>query len=315
MPLPTHNDVHVNRPLTNIAVAYSQDYRFSVSDKVFPIVPVQHQSDVYWRFDKNYWRKIEAKLRAPGSPAAEAGYAVDTASYFCKEFALKKSITQEERDNADAPLDMDAQATRFVTEQCLLKRDADWASAYFTTGVWGTDTTPSDLWDTPSSDPIKNVADQRTAMLKATGKMPNTLVLGVEVLEALEQHPDLIERIKYTQAGFVDTGLIARAFKVDRVVIGGLAQNTANEGATASNSFLFGKHALLCYTTSGPSIQEPSAGYVFTWMGKKGTGKGGMRIRKFTDDEREADFVQGSICYDNKVVATDLGVFFSSVIS
>ena len=50
MPQPTLQDVHVNRPLTNVSVAYLQEaagVEF-VADKAFPAVPVENKSDLYY---------------------------------------------------------------------------------------------------------------------------------------------------------------------------------------------------------------------------------------------------------------------------
>ncbi len=52
MPQPSVQDVHVATSLTNIAVAYFQGQDAYVADKVFPIVPVQHQTDVYFVWSK-----------------------------------------------------------------------------------------------------------------------------------------------------------------------------------------------------------------------------------------------------------------------
>ena len=49
MPNPTASDVHVNRPLTNISIAYTQDASTFVADKVFPNIPVAKQSAISGR--------------------------------------------------------------------------------------------------------------------------------------------------------------------------------------------------------------------------------------------------------------------------
>ena len=54
MPLqPTRSDLHVNRPLTNMSIAYRQDATDLVADRVFPAVPVKKQSDRYIVYTKD----------------------------------------------------------------------------------------------------------------------------------------------------------------------------------------------------------------------------------------------------------------------
>ena len=39
--MPTRQQIHIDRPLTNISVAYMQDAKNFIADKVFPTIPVQ----------------------------------------------------------------------------------------------------------------------------------------------------------------------------------------------------------------------------------------------------------------------------------
>ena len=48
MPQPYSGQVHVDRPLTNISVAYLQNDNDYIADKVFPVVPVMKQSDRFF---------------------------------------------------------------------------------------------------------------------------------------------------------------------------------------------------------------------------------------------------------------------------
>ena len=45
MPEPTASQIHIDAPLSDIAVAYKPDASLYIADKVFPIVEVDKQSD------------------------------------------------------------------------------------------------------------------------------------------------------------------------------------------------------------------------------------------------------------------------------
>ena len=80
---PTLSAVHVNTPLTNLSVAYMQAADLFVAHKVFPIVPVSKQSDLYYTYDKDDFRRSDAQVRAPGAESAGSGYRLDsTRNYF-----------------------------------------------------------------------------------------------------------------------------------------------------------------------------------------------------------------------------------------
>ena len=72
MPQPTQSAVHVNRPLTMLSVAYAQAQSAFIADKVFPVVPVDKQSDLYYVYTKNDWFRDEAQVRPPATERGQA---------------------------------------------------------------------------------------------------------------------------------------------------------------------------------------------------------------------------------------------------
>jgi hypothetical protein len=190
MPQPTSQQVHVDAILTNISVAYMQQQANFIASRVFPIVPVSKQSDKFFTYTKNDWFRDEAQRRADATESAGGGYGLSTDTYHADVFAFHKDIGDQTRANADAPIQVDREAAEFVTMRLLLKMETQFVSSFFTTGVWGTDDTPSNLWsDYTSSDPLGDVEDGKRAILSTTGFEPNTLVLGYDVFRSLKNHP------------------------------------------------------------------------------------------------------------------------------
>ena len=91
-------------------------------------------------------------------------------------------------------------------------------------------------------------------------------------------------------------------------------QNTANEGAAASHSFIGGKHAMLCYAAPSPGIMTPTAGYTFSWTGHVGAGEEGVRIKRFRMEENASDRIEGEMAFVQKRVSADLGAFFEGIV-
>lgn len=316
MPQPTQTDVHLDAILTNISVAYIQQQSSFVSHQVFPVVPVDKQSDKYYKYTKADWFRDEAEKRADATESVGSGYTLTTDSYFADVYAFHKDIGDQVRANTDNPLDADRDATQFVTQRMLLRQEIQWTADYFASGVWGTDLTPTSLWsDYAASDPMEDVETGKEKILSTTGFMPNTLVLGYQVARKLRNHPDIVDRVKYTSSATVTTDLLARMFDVERVIVTKAIKNTAAEGATAAYSFVQGKHALLCYVNPTPGILQPSAGYQFLWRGvSEGLGTN-VGISRFRMDNLRADRIEAQMAWDNKVVASDLGYFFASAVA
>jgi hypothetical protein len=322
MPNPTRSDVHVNGPLTNISVAYIQDESKYFADKVFPVVPVKKQSDEYSREDM---LRIVAQERAVSSESAGGGYDLDsTPNYSARKYSVHKDIDEDIRANADQPLDPDRDATIWVTQQLLMLRDKKFAAAYMTTGVWGTDregvaAAPAGTqflqWNDATSTPIEDVSADLDRIEERTGFRPNVFCCGARVWTALKNHPDIIDRIKYTQKGIVTKELVAALFEVDKLVVMSTIENTANKGATASYSYMVGKVALLVYAAPNPSLMQPTGGYIFAWTGLLGSGAFGMRIKKMPVPLKDSDRVEGDLCFDMKLVSAPVGVFYATAVA
>lgn len=315
MPQPTATDVHVDAVLTSISIAYMNDQSRYIAGQVFPTVPVDKRSDKYFTYTKADWFRDEAKVRPPATESAGSGYNVSTSSYDCDVYAFHKDVDDQTRANTDVPLNADRDAAQFVAQRMLLRREIQWVTDYFTTSVWATDNTSATDWDNySSSDPITDIETGKATILSTTGFLPNTLVLGYDVFRQLKHHPDIIDRFKYTSSNNITTDILARLFEVDRVLVASAIKNTAVEGATAAYSMVHGKNALLCYVNPSPSLMQPSAGYHFAWRGVSDGLGSTIGTTSFRIPELRVDRIESQMAWDNKVVASDLGYFFSAVV-
>jgi len=324
---PQYGDVHVAAALTNVATAYMQDTNDYIADKVFPIVPVVHQSDKYFKWDKGDYFRDDAKARADGTEAAKVGAALTTGTYSAVTYALAQDVGAQARRNQDPAVDLDTSVTQRLMQQMLISRERKWASTYFASSIWGTDMTGAATadsthvayWDDDANgDPITDVAVGVTTIMQNTGKKPNKLTLGWPVYQALRKHPLVVDRIKYTSpayTGSINETLLAQLFDVEQVLVCKAVYNSAHEGQTASMSFIQGKHALLSYAPPAPALREPAAGYIFGWQGDLGLAQMGVTIYQIPMPwlGRETIRTEAEMAYDMQVIGTDLGYFFSGV--
>ena len=315
MPQPTSTDVHVDAILTNISVAYMQESYSFVAARAFPQVSVNKQTDKYFTYSQADFFRDQVQRRADGTESAGTGYGLSTASYSCDVFALHKDIGDQTRANADAPLNPDMDATRFLTQQMLIRQEVEWAAAAFTTGVWGTDATPSTLWDAASSTPIANIETAKNTVLTNTGYVPNTVIMSYKVMSALMDNSDIVDRIKYTSTDSVSEELLARLFGVDRVLVMAGTYNTAAEGATAAYSQIGDKDVLVAYVAPTAGLMVPSAGYTMLWNGvSQGFGTS-TAVARYRMDTLRADRIEIESAWDTKIVSSSLGYFFNNVTS
>lgn len=336
MPQPTFGDVHVAAALTQIAVAYFQSDDNYVADKVFPMVPVQHQTDVYYVWSKADFFRDEAQIRADATESAGTGVNLTTQTYSARVWALHQDIGPQVRANQDPAVDIDVTSTRQLMQKMMIRRDRFFMGKYMITGVWNTagggdavgtaaasggspgTFTPVFWDDDANSDPFTDIAFGQTTILTNTGFMPNLLLMSWNVFQALRKHPLVIDRIKYTQPAFAGTitpQLLAQAFDVGRIVVSKAVYNTAAENLTASMAFVAGKNALLLYTPDQPGLMIPASGYTFGWQAFTGLNSLGIRVSQIPMNWLGLGTIrnEAEMSFDMQVVGADLGFFWSGI--
>jgi hypothetical protein len=339
-PLPS--DVHVNTPLTNISIAYMQKAEGFVADRVFPNIPVLKQSDVYFEYSRADFNRDTMKDRAPSTESAGDGWRVDkTKTYFARPKALHKDIDEQLRANADSPINLDREASLFLSQKAMINREVSWAAAYFTTGLWkginnaaqditGVSASPSSdytvlQWNDANATPVTDVKENNDKIHLTTGTRGNKLVLGRQVWTPLSDHATITDRIKYsssnTTPAIITKQAVAALMEIDEIMVMDAVQNTGAESNSStlntgeSNAFIGGKAALLVYAAPSPSIMQPSAGYTFSWTGYLGAGAMGQRITSFYMQAIKSDRVEIEQAIDQKLVAAELGIYFDQIVA
>lgn len=295
-------NVHIDQALTNISVGWPTEGLAGAA--LFPSVTVRKQSDKYYVFGREGWLP-EADLRAPGTEANEiSGAAVSLDTYYAQEHALQIAVTDEERENADSPLSPDRDGTNIVTSKIMLGRERTFQTLATTASNYATGhsvtLSGTDQWnDYANSDPID---DLRTAKLTIHSKIftePNVAVIPYQVMTKLEDHPDFLERIKYSERAIFSPELLASVLGIQRVIVPGVGINSANLGATASLGYLWGKDVVVAYVPPGAGLKVPAFGYEFVW--------GNQAVDRWREEKRKSDVIRVSRYYDVKLVALGEG--------
>lgn len=318
MPQPVPADLHVNALLTDISIGYKNGVY--VADRVLPIAPVRKQSDIVPKYNQSFWFRNDAEVRAPGTLSTGGGFTVDTSdTYFCQRFSRRFDIADELRDNADAPFNMDRDATNFVTDKLMMKREVSFATDFFTTSVWGTDKTGGTdftVWSNyGASSPDVDVATYRDTVEGLIAREPNKMVVGKQTHLQLKNHPSLLDRIKYTQRAQVTSDLIASLFELDEYLVGRTIYTTSVEGTaegSVSYTRIWGKHALMVHVPSAPSLMTPAAGYTFVWQRVPNAVQ---YIKRMRNEEKEIDIIEANSYFDQKATLTNAGLFLSGAVA
>jgi hypothetical protein len=325
-------DLHIDRPLTNVSVAYFQDPNDFIADKVFPAIPVDKRSDMYWKYTKSDWRRSDSQKRAPGTESAGIGWSNQTGTYYCDVYAAHVDIDAQTRANADSNWNLDSDASRLVTQHLLLQKDRIWGQKYFKPGVWnkeyqGVAASPSGdseflQLDQASSDPLNLSTGWLTAFRLDIGRKANFMVVGVDVWKAIKNHEAILDRIKYTQKGVITEELVAEFFGIDDIYVGYASEAVGpqiNDGVLQDEQtdyewMLDPKSMLIGYRPKRPGLLEPSAGYTFNWRGYGAGNRYGLTMSNFPDLKTRSDRIEGEAAYSLEQVSKDCGMFYKNVV-
>ena len=315
MPLPTINDVQAVDPvLTNMLIGYQQaDDRF-VAGRLFPSVTVDKDSGTYYIVDKKYFFLDELEQRAPGQPFRSIDYGLSTATYETLQYAADQALADETRANSQVPMDLEQLALRLFAQRSLIRKEVQFAADFFITTVWGTDddNATTDWDDYASGDPVTDIQTAKRTVSNNTGVDPNSIALGFIVHNAVVNHPDIIDRIKYTQAATAGNmaAALGAVFDVANYWVAKATYSNTNEAAAFSATAIIDDDCLVAQVDPGAGLFGATAGKTFVWQAGGGDGA----IATYRADDRHADVIQHKEQWDQATTATDLGYFFADVV-
>jgi hypothetical protein len=325
----TKTTVHVDQALSNISVAYHNP-AFVFEAEVFPVVPVDKQSDVFFKFSKQQFRSIPDAKR-PGADVNEIPIDLEARGWFYADgHALDYPQPDEIVANADPGADLDIEVTEKVTDSIRLNEEVNGA-AKITPANMPLNTTLSGTsqWsDFTNSDPILDVDEAKNVVQQATGAMPNRLLLSTPVYLTIRNHPKIIDRVKYTGTGMhqpLSAEDLAQAFGVEKCIIAGALQQSVPMGQTDNLIRVWGDNALVYYRPPRPSKRTLALGYTFVWMvtiaangrmqGDLVNNTGGFLVRRYRYERRRSDVLGVEFYYDQHFIEPKAGFLFMDVIS
>lgn len=309
--------VHVDGLLSNLARLY-RPTEF-IADTVAPRLGVKHESDLYPIFaqDDFYGTDVDDLVADRAEPKV-IEFSHTTARYQCQRRELAWDISDRERQNADSQLNLERNKQVGTLGRLFLKREIRVALLLRKTTNGGQLTNGANAaagWDVANTTSIESdIWTGRESMRTSIGVRPNTIVIPEAVASAMQKNTQLTAKLQYTYGSEGARPLLEDYFPVlppilfgCRVMVPGLIQNTAHEGAAGSYSDVWGKQVRLLYLTSGPAIEIPSVAYTFEAEG--------LATRTWRSDASRKDTYAVGFTIDERVVAPNAGYEINAAIT
>lgn len=260
--------------------------------------------------------------RAPGQPfPRQVGPGLESITYIADQYANEAMWADE--DVRSAQIDL----KRFRIAACLepmqITRERVLLDTLGTAGNWTGSFSAGTAWTAAGADPVADVNQARRA-IKLYGKKINTIVLPFDVQQALSNSDAFCSFLPTTedrnsaseeqiQRFFADKFGVPR----DRVFIADAVQNTANQGAAASLSFIGGNWMWAGYieldgtktvNIDGSTIQTTATALVRLPV------EDGTKVEEYRDPSTRTEFMNATYEEAIRVVNPQLGCLVSGVV-
>lgn len=309
--------LHMDRHLSHLALNYRP--AGFVADRVFPIVPVPHQSDAYVVFEQADLFRRENTRRSRGGEANKLHARVSSASFFCHNYALKADVTIEDRANAD-PLfiqQFEEGKVMRVQDALFLDWEARLAGKITSPANVGSATVVHSAWtDYGASKPLEEVLAVMDGVEQATGYRPNRVLFSGTAWRHFRRNQEVIKHITPAApdgAGPYPSVAQAEALLEARVIVGNAWHNAGEEAHPMALRQVWGDHVVVYYAPDQPSLDTPSFGYSFRWT-REGLPNWQVERHPY-DSRRHCDEVEIGYYQDEVVTAKPLGFLISHVTS
>lgn len=305
MASPLRSQLHVDQLLSNIAVKYEN--KNVIHPMVFPEVPVKKQTDLYRTYTRNWI--IPATDRAIGGLAREHVFDVGTSSYSLEKHALKSYVPDTAAENYDLT-DLRADLTIDLVEKLNMRKELQCA-ALFTTTQWslGNSLGGDDSWLTGIAGPISQFDTGASAIVQASGVKPNYAIIPLDTYNVFKNHTTVVDRVKYTSRE-LSPAIIGALIGVDEMLVPSMNYDTGLYGASVASGAMASvwkvDFAFLGYKPAAAGFFQLSSGYMFN--------RAKPLVRRWREEEREADAIEVDQEFSFKVVASLTGYYMNDTI-
>ena len=311
---PLIGQTKVDKFLTQISLFYSNESY--IGELVAPVLKVVQKTGIVPKYGKENLKVYAGQgIRLPGNRAVGFNYSVNiTDKYSCYEHSFEKQVPWELAANSDDPYDPKRDATKVATDLILQNQEYALATAMSSTSLLTLNTTLSggNQWSSfGTSNPISDINTGINQVRFGIARRPNSITLSYPVFQMLKQHPMVRDAMKFTNGGQpsdTDMGnFIKQFFNFKNVFIGEAVGDLTIEGQTASLTELWGKIAVLHYTTPSPSILTPTFAYTFFDIPRS--------VDTYPEVKEKSDYVRTSYSFDQHICDANAAYLIAGAIA
>ena len=266
------NPILGNLMLTGVAVAAAL-----AAPVLFPRLPTALRGFQLAQLGDEATRAYNTR-RAPGAATKQVKIGWQGQTYTVDQHAIDVPIPREliqeqdeaRRMNVGANIDISRVAVNTALQILNLSYEIEAAGIATDSAAYGANVLAlagGTKWSAATGTPVTDIRNKAEVIRQATGRRPNTLVLGAAVLNALTMNPEVKSYLPTTMLGPATLEQLKTILNVPNIVIAD-AVTTSEAGLVTD---VWGNNAILAYAPSigadgsGLGLGEPAFGFT-SWM-------------------------------------------------
>lgn len=260
----------VDKLLTNVSQMFQAQGH--IAEALLPAITVKEKSGKLGKYGKSHLRIETSYVGGRGAFRRVEPIVRTSTGYELESHGLEGVVTDDDYDNVEKPFDAEADETIGLTSHLQLEKEKVLADTLADTGIITQNVTlsgTSQFNDYANSSPLDRAKTARSAVRAGCGLAPDTVWMDWSVKNVLKFHPELLERLGFTQnrAGGLSDEELAKALDVKQVLIAEAMYNSAKEGQSDVLAAVWGKHMWFGVCPKSAQVRQVSMGY----MVKKGS--------------------------------------------
>ncbi len=302
-------------PLTNVSQAFFNDPTQFIAEQLAPMVSVPKKTFNIWFYGKDTLKQALDDTRTRfGKTKQVQGNIQSKAFGPLRGHELMDGIDFDQDEMAEAPLDFEIDITNLLSEKLAITKELAVHTLLTNTATITNNVTLSGTsqWtDYANSTPLDDIRKAANTQRLYGLKPANTLAMSYYTFTILSRHPQLIEAVKYTNVASLTQELMLKVFAqygFSRLLVSSATYDTAAEGLTASNSYIWGQDVLLGYITPTPGLRTVNGAYTFTL-------ENGRYVDSWFEQSRKTKWIRNNDYYVPQVVGAEAFYLIKSAVA
>lgn len=261
----------VDKLLTQVSsILVPQGY---ISEEYFPGIQAAQNTGKLAKYGNEHLRIINTVMGGRGKAPRVDSITRSSTTFEIEDHGLEGIVTASDKRNVERPYNAKKDEVLGLSTILWLGKEKALADAVTDTAILTQNVTlaGTDQWsDYTNSDPLGDAGLGHQTIFDACGMHPSQMSLSRAVLNKVKYHTKVLDALgfKHNRAGLLSRDDIARAFDVQKLLVGEAVHNSANEGQTDSISSVWGKHVVFSFVPAVARPYQQSLGYYLTLQGE-----------------------------------------------